>query len=215
MIRLSAALERVGATPDERRAVFLLWMTRNDWRQLELIELSDLLENITVAKGPSRSARWTGFITAPVTGQYIFSQLRQYRGDPVLRVKVGDAVVLDSTPTGNGPDGGSQDRFRSRPVSLSAGQRVAFQAETVLDENLLKYVTEPDVQFGAGLMWECDGLARQLITEKAFSPPQGSAGNGAAGLKGEYFEDVKMEKVLDTRLDPALDMFWVTVPNGT
>lgn len=212
LIRLSAALERLGSSGDERRRVFLNWMARNDWQQLDLIELGDLLENIVVAKAPVRAARWTGSITAPSTARYTFSQLRQYRGDPVLKLKIDNAVVLHSTPTGTGPDGGSSERFRSQPILLTAGKPVAIEVELVLDDNQLKYLREPDVQFGLGLMWEAEGMESQLVPEAVFSPPQGFSGKRGTGLKGEYFSDVKFQNLLHARLDPALDMFWVGVP---
>lgn len=159
-------------TEDQQLQLLMRWMDLNDWRQTNYQHLNELLSQfLGASKGPVTGARWSGFITAPATGQYTLSQLRQYRGDPVMKIWVGGNQVLDSTPTGSGPEGGNPDRFRSQPVSLTAGQKVSLQVEIALDPAHLKHIKDPDVQFGAGLLWESSQLTKQLVPESALSPP--------------------------------------------
>jgi len=121
-----------------------------------------------------------------------------------MKIWVESKLVLDSTPS---PE--PTNRFRSQPVSLTAGKKTEIRVEIALDpEQLVKNIDQRDVQFGAGLLWESPKLASQLVPASSFSPPEGYGQAGATGLKGEYFEDPKLEKLVDTRLDPAIDMFW-------
>ena len=186
------------------------WMDVNDWRQTSYQNLFKMLHwrVFGESKGPVKGARWSGFIAAPATGQYTLSQLRQYRGDPVMKIWVDGKLVMDSAPPGPGLNEGNPDRFRSQPVSLTAGQKTPLRVEIGLDSAHLQHIDRPDVQFGAGLLWESAQLTRQLVPESALSPPEGFGDAAASGLKGEYFEDPKLEKLVDTRLDPAIDMFW-------
>ena len=44
------------------------------------------------------------------------------------------------------------------------------------------------------------------MPESAFSPPQGFGAAEAHGLKGDYFTSPRMERLVATRLDAAIDM---------
>ena len=208
-VQLAFRLRKSGKKENQAELI-MRWMDVNDWRQTSYQNLYKMLHwrVFGESKGPVKGARWSGFIAAPATGQYTLSQLRQYRGDPVMKIWVDGKLVMDSAPPGPGLNEGNLDRFRSQPVSLTAGQKTPLRVEIELDSAHLQHIDRPDVQFGAGLLWESAQLTRQLVPESAFSPPDGYGEGAPAGLKGEYFEDPKLEKLVDTRLDPAIDMFW-------
>lgn len=169
-------------------------------------------EELNREKGPVQAVRWTGFLAAPSDGQYTFEVVRQYRGDLPTRLWIDDKLVLDSTPTSIDLEGGDPTRFRSQVVLLSAGKKVPFRLETILNAELLKYVDQPDAKLGAALLWQSRELRRQLVPSQVFSPPAGLGGETTAGLQAEFFENVAMAEALGTRLTSAVDMFWSPSP---
>jgi hypothetical protein len=70
--------------------------------------------------GENISARFEGFVEAPVTGAYVFST----RSDDGVRLRVNGSLVVD-----NWTDHGSTDDYAIRPIQLQAGQRVPIQLE--------------------------------------------------------------------------------------
>lgn len=110
--------------------------------------------------GENVSARWEGFVEAPVAGAYTFST----RSDDGVRLWVNGTQVVD-----NWTDHAPVDDFAPRPVTLTAGQRVPIRLEWF--------------QGGGGgeisLLWSYPGQERQAIPKTRLYPPAPAA-SGAA-----------------------------------
>ncbi|SDT80995.1 LamG-like jellyroll fold domain-containing protein [Actinoplanes derwentensis] len=99
------------------------------------------------------TARWTGRITAPATGDYTFSMI----GDNGFRFLLDGQPVIDHWV-------GDWDREQTAaPLRLVAGEAHDVRIEMFQDVG------------GANLFlrWAADGLARQIVPESAFTPPDG------------------------------------------
>lgn len=97
------------------------------------------------------TARWTGQIEAPETGDYTFSAI----GDNGFRLFIDDKPVIDHWV----PDWDKEQT--SAPVSLKAGEPHTFRLEMFQDVG------------GANmfLRWSSAKLAKQIVPESAFTPP--------------------------------------------
>ncbi|MFE5794872.1 LamG-like jellyroll fold domain-containing protein [Streptomyces sp. NPDC056503] len=97
------------------------------------------------------TARWTGRIEAPVTGDYTFHGI----GDNGFRLFVDGRPVIDHWV----PDWDREQT--SAPVRLTAGEKHDFRLEMFQDVG------------GANmfLRWSTPSLPKQLIPESAFTPP--------------------------------------------
>ncbi|MET1072881.1 MAG: LamG-like jellyroll fold domain-containing protein [Umezawaea sp.] len=99
------------------------------------------------------TARWTGKITAPATGDYTFSLI----GDNGFRFFIDDQPVIDHWV------GDWDVEQNSQPVHLVAGEAHQIRMEMFQDIG------------GANLFlrWAAPGLAKQIVPESAFTPPDG------------------------------------------
>ncbi|BBH69259.1 hypothetical protein ACTI_59440 [Actinoplanes sp. OR16] len=99
------------------------------------------------------TARWTGSITAPATGDYTFSLV----GDNGFRFFIDDRPVIDHWV------GDWDVEQTSVPVHLVAGEAHAIRMEMFQDVG------------GANLFlrWSGAGLEKQIVPESAFTPPPG------------------------------------------
>jgi PA14 domain len=210
---VNQAAQAMGATnapPLDRARLYADWMAANDWQALSLADEMSLLEGLAVDQiaGKQLAARWTGSITAPVTGAYTLEQLPERMRPSAVKVWIGNELVLDSSPrpTSEGEAAGSP--YRSQPVSLTAGQAVPIRVELAHDmaDAEHKFDGVPHIV----LTWEATGVSRQIIPSAAFSPPVGFGDAGARGLKGEYFQGLSVAggQPRVTRLDAALDLVW-------
>ncbi|WP_405392790.1 PA14 domain-containing protein [Streptomyces sp. NBC_01102] len=97
------------------------------------------------------TARWTGQIEAPETGDYTFSAI----GDNGFRLFIDDKPVIDHWV----PDWDKEQT--SSPVALKAGEPHTFRLEMFQDTG------------GANmfLRWSSAKLAKQIVPESAFTPP--------------------------------------------
>ncbi|MFD7972731.1 LamG-like jellyroll fold domain-containing protein [Streptomyces clavifer] len=97
------------------------------------------------------TARWTGQLEAPETGEYTFSAI----GDNGFRLFIDDKPVIDHWV----PDWDKEQT--SAPVSLKAGEPHTFRLEMFQDIG------------GANmfLRWSSAKLAKQIVPESAFTPP--------------------------------------------
>ncbi|MFI2781060.1 LamG-like jellyroll fold domain-containing protein [Streptomyces sp. ALB3] len=97
------------------------------------------------------TARWTGQIEAPETGDYTFSAI----GDNGFRLFIDDKAVIDHWE----PDWDKEQT--SVPVALKAGEAHTFRLEMFQDTG------------GANmfLRWSSAKLAKQIVPESAFTPP--------------------------------------------
>ncbi|NEE41323.1 glycoside hydrolase family 2, partial [Streptomyces sp. SID7982] len=112
--------------------------------------LTGTFESAT-GKTEHTTARWTGQIEAPETGEYTFSAI----GDNGFRLYLDGNVVIDHWE----PDWDKEQR--SEPIALKAGEKHDFKLEMFQDTG------------GASmfLRWEADGLKKQIVPESAFTPP--------------------------------------------
>jgi hypothetical protein len=193
-------LERLGATASDTADAFAAWMDHNDWSEFDLASLYNLYSWVSADAVDRRhfSARWTGSITAPRTGEYTLRQIQQYSGtNSQLLVTIGGQAVLDSRDKEQGPE-----RFESRSVTLAGGESTPIVVEMRHD------VSRIDYSEGAPMVvvtWESAGLTETIIPSSAYSPPEGFGGE-ASGLQGEYFAGMDFDDLKVTRLDPALDI---------
>ena len=119
---------------------------------LELPGLVAAFQSLT-GRGEHTTARWTGKLTAPATGDYTFF----LRGDDGFRMFIDDQPVIDFWEVSRGAE------KESRPVSLTAGQAHDVRVEMFQD------------CCGADLFlrWAGPGIAKQIVPESAFTPPAG------------------------------------------
>ncbi|BEL07353.1 glycoside hydrolase family 2 [Actinoplanes sichuanensis] len=119
---------------------------------IDLPGLAGAFESLT-GRTEHTTARWTGKITAPATGDYTFSMI----GDNGFRLLIDERPVIDHWV-------GDWDREQvSAPVSLVAGEAHAVRIEMFQDVG------------GANLFlrWSGAGLDKQIVPESAFTPPDG------------------------------------------
>ncbi|MER5897729.1 LamG-like jellyroll fold domain-containing protein [Streptomyces sp. NPDC001876] len=112
--------------------------------------LTGAFESAT-GKTEHTTARWTGQIEAPETGDYTFSAI----GDNGFRLFIDDKPVIDHWV----PDWDKEQT--SSPVALKAGEPHTFRLEMFQDIG------------GANmfLRWSSAKLAKQIVPESAFTPP--------------------------------------------
>ncbi|GIE89615.1 LamG-like jellyroll fold domain-containing protein [Actinoplanes regularis] len=119
------------------------------------IDLADLTGSFQSFLGRTEhtTARWTGKLTAPATGDYTFFLI----GDNGFRFYLDGQPVIDHWV-------GDWDREQtSAPVHLVAGEAHDLRVELFQDVG------------GANifLRWSGAGLAKQIVPESAFTPPDG------------------------------------------
>jgi len=211
------------------------WMQAHDWRALPLVGRSALVEHLSYAelRWSQISARWTGFLTAPVTGEYTLVQLPFHDGDSAAKVWINNELVLNSWPPADqsadeerwsgqpktrkeatlraaADRAAAAARFRSSPLALTADQPAAVRIELWAGQGRGRVNQDAG---GLALAWERGTANQELIPPSAWTPPPDFAAAGAMGLKAEYFSDTSFTAaaLLATRLEP-LDRLWHTAP---
>ncbi|WP_381789784.1 LamG-like jellyroll fold domain-containing protein [Streptomyces niveus] len=118
--------------------------------QIEFPGLASTFESMT-GRTEHTTARWTGRIEAPTSGDYTFYAT----GDNGFRVWIGDKVVIDHWE----PDWDKEQT--SEPVALTAGEPQDVRVEMFQDTG------------GANmfLRWSGAGTQKQIVPESAFTPP--------------------------------------------
>jgi hypothetical protein len=119
---------------------------------IDLPGLAGTFESLT-GRTEHTTARWTGTLTAPATGDYTFSMI----GDNGFRFLLDEQPVIDHWV------GDWDVEQTSAPVHLVAGEAHTVRIEMFQDVG------------GANLFlrWAAPGLAKQLVPESAFTPPAG------------------------------------------
>ncbi len=119
---------------------------------IDLPGLVGTFESLT-GRTEHTTARWTGQITAPATGDYTFSMI----GDNGFRFLLDEQPVIDHWV------GDWDVEQTSTPVHLVAGEAHTVRIEMFQDIG------------GANLFlrWAGAGLEKQLVPESAFTPPDG------------------------------------------
>ncbi|MFF6832100.1 MULTISPECIES: LamG-like jellyroll fold domain-containing protein [unclassified Streptomyces] len=120
--------------------------------QIDFSGLTGTFQSLT-GRSEHTTARWTGRIEAPVTGDYTFHGI----GDNGFRLFVDGEPVIDHWV----PDWDREQT--SAPVHLKAGEKHDFRLEMFQDVG------------GANmfLRWSTPTLPKQLVPESAFTPPAG------------------------------------------
>ncbi|MFD4770563.1 LamG-like jellyroll fold domain-containing protein [Streptomyces niveus] len=118
--------------------------------QIEFPGLATTFESLT-GRSEHTTARWTGRIEAPASGDYTFYAT----GDNGFRVWIGDKAVIDHWE----PDWDKEQT--SKPVTLKAGEAQDIRVEMFQDIG------------GANmfLRWSGAGTQKQIVPESAFTPP--------------------------------------------
>ncbi|MEU3795654.1 LamG-like jellyroll fold domain-containing protein [Streptomyces fructofermentans] len=118
--------------------------------QINFSGLTSTFETLT-GRTEHTTARWTGRIEVPTTGDYTFYAI----GDNGFRLLVDGKSVIDHWV----PDWDKEQT--SAAVKLTAGQKYDFRMEMFQDIG------------GANmfLRWSGPGLAKQVVPESAFTPP--------------------------------------------
>ncbi|MGW1885856.1 LamG-like jellyroll fold domain-containing protein [Streptomyces sp. NPDC001970] len=118
--------------------------------QINFSGLTSTFESLT-GRAEHTTARWTGQIEAPTTGDYTFYGI----GDNGFRLFIDGKPVIDHWE----PDWDREQT--SAPLELTAGQKHDFRLEMFQD-------------FGGAnmfLRWSTPTMPKQLVPESAFTPP--------------------------------------------
>jgi hypothetical protein len=131
------------------------------------LDFGDLLPVLQADAGRTdyTSARWTGQIAVPSTGDYTFSAI----GDNGFRLWIDGTLVIDHWV------GDWDKQIDSAPVTLTSGVQHTFRLDYFND-------------FGGAnlhLSWAGPGIAKQVIPQSAFTVP--GAPTTTHGLEGQYY----------------------------
>ncbi|MER7491246.1 LamG-like jellyroll fold domain-containing protein [Streptomyces pharetrae] len=120
--------------------------------QINFSGLTSTFQELT-GRTEHTTARWTGRIEAPATGDYTFHAI----GDNGFRLFIDGEPVIDHWV----PDWDREQT--SAPIRLTAGEKHDFRLEMFQDTG------------GANmfLRWSTPNLPRQLVPQSAFTPPDG------------------------------------------
>jgi hypothetical protein len=132
------------------------------------------------------SARWTGFIEAPSSGEYTFHTF----SNDGIRLRLDDTVLIeDWTDHGEKEDVGR--------ITLRAGQRYRVRLEYFYNggDGVSK------------LWWTPPGGKKEPIPTNILHLPA-----GGAGLRGEYFKGVDLSQAWAQRDDAQVNFSWGTKP---
>jgi glyoxylase-like metal-dependent hydrolase (beta-lactamase superfamily II) len=137
------------------------------------------------ATGPW-SARWTGFIEVPSSGEYTFHTF----SNDGIRLRVNDAVLIeDWTDHGEKEDAGR--------ITLAAGQRYPVRLEYFYNGG----------QGVSKLWWTPPGGRKEAVPTSVLRLPA-----GGRGLRGEYFKGVDLSEAWAQRDDVQIDFAWGVKP---
>ncbi|MFD8351916.1 LamG-like jellyroll fold domain-containing protein [Streptomyces coelicoflavus] len=120
--------------------------------QINFSGLTSTFQELT-GRTEHTTARWTGSIEAPATGDYTFYA----SGDNGFRLFIDGEAVIDHW------EGDWDNEQTSAPVRLTAGEQHDFRLEMFQDTG------------GANmfLRWSTPTLAKQVVPQSAFTPPDG------------------------------------------
>jgi hypothetical protein len=129
------------------------------------------------------SIRWTGLL-APMKDETCTFHVVSNHG---VRLWVNNQLIVDHSR--------SHEKLEDQgQVTLQAGQKATVRMESY--------------QAKAGsitrLLWSSPSMQKELVPSSRLTPPDGTG----QGLKGEYFEDRQMKKLICARNDPAVDFDW-------
>ncbi|WP_425956604.1 LamG-like jellyroll fold domain-containing protein [Xylanimonas sp. McL0601] len=142
------------------------------------LDLGDMLASYRALAGRTDDvgARFTGFVTAPATGDYTFSVI----GDNGFRLWVGDEQAPDIDFWVDRWD----TEQTAAPVHLEAGQPVPFRFE----------IFQHNGGANAHVRWASAdaGVAKQAVPASAFTPPDGFTLPDVTGALGASGDDLTL-----------------------
>ena len=224
------ALRMVGDAEDQVPALVEAWLSRKDIDQLGLdtVEwcLHAVLPNKTQRTGIS--AIWTGFVTAPRPGTYVFSISpinvnKSFGLDRVkhsITVSLAGTKVLDSGPKRipSDPDIPVKERgrhaftrderwdWKGAPIDLKGGEPVPIRIEMQFACEKQKGNDSPS----AMLFWEGPGTVRQPVPSTALTLPDSSTN----GLKAEYQVTEGKDASTIEQVSSNVEYAWTTPANA-
>jgi hypothetical protein len=137
------------------------------------------------------SVRWTGQVQPRFTGRYTFYT----QSDDGIRLWIKGTLLIDHwNQHGTAEDSGQ--------INLVAGQKYDIKLE-YFDQSQTAVVQ---------LSWMSECQAREVIPSIQLYPPAAvctAPGEGTGtGLKGEYYDDVDLSDLRNTRLDSRVSFVW-------
>jgi hypothetical protein len=137
--------------------------------------------------GSTWSARWTGYLEAPVSGEYQFHTISN---DGIRLWVDGQKLIEDWTDHGEQEDTGS--------INLTAGQRYPLRMEYFYNGG----------QGVSRLWWSPPGGAKAPVPHSAFRLPGGTGW----GVRGEYFRGIDLAQPWFEREDGQIDFAYGVKP---
>lgn len=204
LIRQAARLWSGGMPRAQTAPFFSAWMGVNEWRSLDTRDLYYLYSMVSIDSiDRSRfSARWSGTITPPRAGDYVFRQRRVYKGDDArLRLSINGKIVLNSQQ-------GEADVYQSAPIRIGAGQELVLECELTHETPRITNCASAPM---ALITWEGPTGGERLIPATAFQHRNGEDFE-TPGLLGQYFADPAFSDLTQTRTDASLDLIWSWPP---
>ena len=132
------------------------------------------------------SARWSGVIVAPASGEYTFHTF----SNDGIRLRVSGALVIENwTDHGETEDAGR--------IALTAGQRYPVRLEYFYNGG----------QGVSKLWWTPPGGKKEPVPVDVLQLPA-----GGAGLRGEYFRGTDLSEAWGQRDDQNVNFVWGTNP---
>jgi hypothetical protein len=132
------------------------------------------------------SARWTGFIEAPASGEFLF---HTYSNDGI-RLWVSDQKLVDDWTD-------HSEKEDTGRVVLKAGERYAVRLEYFYNGG----------QGTTKLRWTLPGGKKEVVPANAFRLP-----DGGWGLRGQYYRGTDLTNAWATRDDGTIDFAWGVKP---
>jgi hypothetical protein len=133
------------------------------------------------------SARWTGFIEAPASGEFAF---HTFSNDGIRLWVNGEKIIEDWTDHGEKEDTGR--------ILLEAGKRYAVKLEYFYNGG----------QGATKLWWTPPGGRKEPVPANAFRLPD----QDAWGLRGEYFRGTDLKNAWAGRDDGTINFAWGVKP---
>lgn len=157
----------------------------------------------------SFTVTWNGLVTAPKSGQYVFSisPINVNANNPHEPVKFTMAVSVNGQSVVNSsPDSGALTTTwvsTGAPVSLTVGRPVPLKATVTFEGPKI-----PAAMLHAVLFWQGPGGAQAVVPTAALSPPNGQG----SGLQATYNWTANGQPQTLTRTEPNIDVSWSNPP---
>jgi hypothetical protein len=201
------------------------WLQSQDMNRLDVEQLQWCLNHILPSNDEKRSfsAVWTGFLTPPRTGNYVFSTSPINTNSPFgtatvrhsIAATVSGKKVIDAGPATRDASRPSPAeprqaaaksnreiwKWKGDPIELQANQPVPIRVAVEYESSEPSVGNSPS----AILLWEGPGMDRRPVASNFLRPPAGH-GNG---LRAEYrFGENQREPLIQP--SPTIEYAWRT-----